>query len=165
MEFSIMSANKRRIVREEVVPVERLIVQDNLWWPTGEHIEGIITNYAKAMREGSIFPPIQCAELDGELLVYDGVLRKRAYTEAGITDVRVQIITIEAFDDAMLLAVAAHPHEEDNRNEDDEDKRVEAIIDALPDDLPDHRLGPGKATWLNSTASMMKGCEYDEEGG
>jgi hypothetical protein len=47
-----------------------------------------------------------------------------------------------------------------NRNEDDEDKRVEAIIDTLPDDLPDHRLGPGKATWLNNTASMMKGWHF-----
>jgi hypothetical protein len=36
-----------------------------------------------------------------------------AYRQAGITDVRAQIITIEDFDEAVLLAVAAHPHQED----------------------------------------------------
>jgi hypothetical protein len=155
-------SHNRSTVRTETVPLERLIVRDNLWSPTGQHIDTKIASYAEAMLKGVVFPPIECAELDGELLVYNGVSRKRAYAQAGITEACARIITVEDFDDVMLLAAVAHPGEEDHSNEDDEKKMVEPIIKVLPGNLPDYRLSPDKDTWINNISSLMRNCENKE---
>jgi hypothetical protein len=156
-----MSDNRSR-VRTEMIPLERLKVRGNLWSPAGAHIEAKIVTYAEAMLKGIVFPPIECAELDGELLVYNGVLRKKAYAQAGISEACARIITVKHFDDALLLAIAAHPDEENHSNEDGENK-VEPIIKVLPGNLPDHPLGPGKDTWINNISSMMRNCDNEEE--
>jgi len=40
-------------------------------------------------------------------------------------------------------------------------KDIDAIIDALPADLPYHPLGRGKDTWINNALSMILAASYD----
>ena len=40
-------------------------------------------------------------------------------------------------------------------------KDIDAIIDALPEDLPEHPLGPGKDTWTHNALSMVLAATYD----
>ena len=42
-------------------------------------------------------------------------------------------------------------------------KDMDAIIDALPVDLPHHPLGPGKDTWINNALSMILAASYDAD--
>ena len=63
-----------------------------------------VKEYAEAMKAGATFPPLECAEVDGEILLYDGFLRFEAYRQAKITDVSISLRVGASHDDAFLWA-------------------------------------------------------------
>jgi hypothetical protein len=91
--------------------------------------EKTIAQYAEAMRQGSEFPPIECAELDGELIVFDGFLRKHAYLLCGVAQIEVRIYTVESRDQIILMAVKANAHDFLKRSNADKEHSVRQLLD------------------------------------
>lgn len=87
-----------------------------------------IAEYAEAMKLGAEFPPLDCAEVDGELMLYDGFLRYAAYKKQRVTDVAVRIRVAASHDDAVLWAVQAGAYQDLKRTNADKQKAVKALL-------------------------------------
>lgn len=116
------------IIREIMVPIEKAALFSDLQMRIVLP-EKTIVEYAAAMRAGCDFPPLECAELDGELLVYDGFLRNSAYRQCGITQIKVRVRPVESRDEAILWAVKAQAHEGLARKNADKQNSVRMLLD------------------------------------
>jgi hypothetical protein len=115
------------LVREETVLLDKLGLYDDIQMRV-KLPQGAITAYAKAMESGSAFDSIKCAELDGELIVYDGFLRKKAYIKAGITRAKVTIRMAGSRDEVVLWAVQANAYQCLARSNEDKQRSVLRLL-------------------------------------
>jgi len=88
-----------------------------------------IRAYATLMRDGSDFPPLDCAEVGGELLVYDGFLRKQAYLLNGTALIKVRVTPAEDREQVVLWAVQAQAHEGLKRSPADKEFSVRQLLE------------------------------------
>jgi hypothetical protein len=88
-----------------------------------------IRKYAELMRDGFYFPPLDCAEVDGELLVYDGFLRKHAHLLNGTALIKVKVTPAEDRDQAVLWAVEAQAHDALKRSNEDKQFSVRQLLE------------------------------------
>jgi hypothetical protein len=105
-----MLTNEIFHIREETVPLAKLALYEDLQMRV-KLPQATISEYAAAMRAGSVFDSIKCGEFEGELIVYDGFLRKMAYAKTEITHVRVNIRAAESRDQIVLWAVKANAYQ------------------------------------------------------
>src|SRR6516164_777333 len=86
-----------------------------------------VTQYAKAMEAGAVFPPMIVFDVDGELILTDGFHRHSAYQRLGVEKVHADV-RIGTLDDALLAAVKADAHEGLARTNADKEKAVKALL-------------------------------------
>jgi ParB-like chromosome segregation protein Spo0J len=113
--------------RIEVMPVDRikrhafLMMRVELSQPT-------ITTYAAALESGAEFPPIECTEVDGELLLTNGFHRLAGHQNAGRTEIQA-IVTERDMDDALLAAARSDNYNGLKRTNADKRKAILALLE------------------------------------
>ncbi len=70
-----------------------------------------IHEYVEAMKADAVFPPLECADVDGAWLLYDGFIRLAAYKRRHATEITVRVRVAESRDDVVLWAVQANSHQ------------------------------------------------------
>jgi hypothetical protein len=112
--------------RLELVPVDRIKRNPQLMMRV-ELSQPTIVAYTSALESGATFPPIECTEVDGELLLTNGFHRLAAHQNAGRAEIQA-IITEGDMDDALLAAACSDNYEGLKRTNADKRKAVLALL-------------------------------------
>jgi hypothetical protein len=123
-----MLSKDERIYRLIEVPTEKAACYSDLQMRQALP-QKTIRAYAALMRDGSDFPPLDCAEVEGELLVYDGFLRKQAYLLNGTALIKVRVTAAEDREQVVLWAVQAQAHEGLKRSNADKEFSVRQLLE------------------------------------
>jgi hypothetical protein len=123
-----MLSKDERIYRVIEVPTEKAACYSDLQMRMALPPK-TIRAYAALMREGSDFPPLDCAEVEGELLVYDGFLRKHAHMLNGTALIRVRVTPAEDREQVVLWAVQAQAHDDLKRSNADKEFSVRQLLE------------------------------------
>lgn len=115
----------------EMVPIESLILDTRLQSRV-EINEETVRQYAEAMQNGEVFPPLRAIYVDGRHLVVDGWHRWHAAKQAGFLEFEAKVSN-GTFEDAFLLAVGVNSKHGKQRTNADKRK---AILMMVHD--PDH---------------------------
>jgi hypothetical protein len=103
--------------------------------------QATVSEYVEAMKGGSEFPPLECAELDGELLLYDGFLRYAAYKRRHTTDIAIRTRIADTMDEVVLWAVKANAYPGLKRTNEDKKKSVEVLLEtAISHDMTNEQI-------------------------
>lgn len=86
-----------------------------------------IEEYAEAMAEGAVFPPVEVIEVDGQLLVVDGWHRVRAARRVAKSAI-VARVRQGTRKEALLAAVAANAQHGLRRSRDDKRRAVRVLL-------------------------------------
>jgi hypothetical protein len=123
-----MLSKDERIFRVIDVPIEKAACYSDLQMRQTLP-QKTIRAYAELMRNGSDFPPLDCAELEGEFLVYDGFIRKQANMLNGTATIKVRVTPAEDRDQVVLWAVQAQAHEGLARSNADKEFSVRQLLE------------------------------------
>jgi hypothetical protein len=120
--------NNNEIIHEVMVALDRIMLYPDLQMRVDLPYK-TINQYAQAMRDGSIFPPIDVGEFEGEYICYDGFLRKMARAKNGETETKARVRKAESRDDIVLWAVQANSHSHLKRSNADKAHSVQQLLD------------------------------------
>lgn len=87
----------------------------------------VVTDYADAMCEGRIFPPIEVVWDGQNYWLWDGFHRKRAAEQAGLTEIDAHVIE-GTLEDAQWLALSANRTHGMRRSNEDKRRAVELAL-------------------------------------
>lgn len=87
-----------------------------------------VADYAEAMKEGRIFPPLEVVHDGAQYWLWDGFHRKKAAEQAGLIEIDVNV-TEGTLEDAQWLALGANKAHGLKRTNEDKQKAVERALD------------------------------------
>lgn len=108
------------------VPITSIVLDRSLQCRVGVD-NARVGEYAAAIQEGAVFPPLTVVEVEGVLYLVDGWHRLHAYEECARGEVEV-VVTQGTRRDALLAAVSANAHHGLNRSTADKRRSVYTLL-------------------------------------
>ena len=95
-----------KIEIEEITVAIDEVIDDVSLMVRAQLNEAKMAEYAEALRNGAVFPPLDCTRIDGDPFLHDGFHRLGAHRRVGSTEIRIRVRP-GTHRDAWLAAVRA----------------------------------------------------------